>query len=80
MIDTLELAMGGNYFWHNKQFSVHKRDMAMGAKYAPTIANVFVSKWEADYIYNRRKPKLKVYQRYIDDIFVVWEGSEATLK
>lgn len=52
----------------------------MGAKYAPTVANIFMSKWESEEIYGRNIPRLKIYRRYINDIFFIWEGSEDTLK
>lgn len=31
-------------------------------------------------IYKKLRLKLKVYKRYIDDVFLIWEGSQAKLK
>lgn len=50
----------------------------MGAKYAPTVANIFMSKWED--IFRHPKKELKMFKRYINDIFILWEGTEETLK
>lgn len=42
----------------------------MGAKYVPTVANIFTSKWEAEEIYGRPTQELKMYKRYIDNIYI----------
>lgn len=52
----------------------------MGAKYAPTVANIFMSKWESEEIYGRNIPGLKIYKRYIDEIFLIWESNKDPLK
>lgn len=42
----------------------------MGAKYVPTVANIFTSKWEAEEIYGRPRQELKMYKRYIDNKYI----------
>lgn len=44
----------------------------MGAKYAPSVANLFMSYWEKDAIFSGNIPQLKFYKRYIDDIIIIW--------
>lgn len=44
----------------------------MGAKYAPSVANLFMSYWEKDAIFSGNIPLLKFYKRYIDDIIIIW--------
>ena len=48
----------------------------MGTKCAPTYANIFIGLFEETYIYPLIKQKAQLYLRYIDDIFLIWRGSE----
>ena len=52
--------------------------IAMGTPFAVTAANAFMYYHERDIIelYSRN---LTLYKRFIDDIFVIWEGSRETL-
>lgn len=52
---------------------MQKKGVAMGAKYALSVANIFYEHMEA--IYGEPRPELKVYKRYIDDGLIVWAGS-----
>lgn len=51
----------------------------MGAKYAPSVAHIFLNKLEDEAIYGEIWPDLRVYRRYIDNILLVWQGTAATL-
>ena len=48
--------------------------IAMGTPFAVTAANAFMYYHERDII-----ELLTLYKRFIDDIFVIWEGSRETL-
>lgn len=48
----------------------------MGARYAPSIANIFLNKLEEEQIFTNHWPQLKMYRCYINDIFVIWEGPQ----
>lgn len=50
----------------------------MGAKFAPSLANLFMALWEEDVIYPSQRPELCLWARYIDDI-LLWKGDEETL-
>lgn len=50
----------------------------MGAKYAPSLANLFMAKWEED-VYAHQRPELVLWARYID-ILLLWDGDEDGLK
>ena len=52
----------------------------MGTKCAPIYANLFMSKFEESKIYPLIKDKCKTYLRFIDDIFMIWSGTEEELK
>lgn len=66
---------GKHFFWHNHKFYRQIKGVGMGNKYAPSVANIFLNKWEEKEIFGKCWPHIKVYKRFIDDILIVWEGS-----
>lgn len=50
----------------------------MGSKFAPRVANFFMSKWEEEKVYKSRSNQLKLHKRFIDDI--IWQGDTDTLE
>lgn len=54
--------------------------IAMGAKYAPSVANLYMSEWEEDALYNKKPQQLLLFKRFIDDIIVIWAGDRESLK
>lgn len=53
----------------------------MGARFAPSYANLFMGYWEEGYIWanNPYRANLIVYARYIDDILIIWDGTAKEL-
>lgn len=54
LIQGLQLAMGNNYFWAKGEYYNQTGGVAMGARYAPSVANVVLNKWEHETIFNNR--------------------------
>ena len=52
----------------------------MGTKMAPGYANVFMGKFEDDFVYTHPTPSLTLWKRYIDDCFAIWTGPLAQLE
>ena len=52
----------------------------MGTKCAVIYANLFMNHFEEYYIYNRINKKCSFYKRFIDDIFILWNGTLDDLK
>lgn len=52
----------------------------MGARFAPSVANLFMAHWEEDIIFKDPPPQLSCYRRYIDDLIMVWEGDMPSLQ
>lgn len=77
--DGLQLAMSHKYFWHKGDYYTEIKGVAMGVKYAPSVDNLFLNRWEEEQIYNIQRTNLKMYGRYIDDILIVWGGTEEEL-
>lgn len=48
IMQLLRFATRHNYFWFQNQFFLQKRGVAMGAKFAPSLANLFMAQWEED--------------------------------
>ena len=51
----------------------------MGTICAPAYANIFMANFELKYIYPYIKDKTKMFLRFIDDLFMIWTGSEQEL-
>lgn len=55
----------------------------MGIDFAPNNANVFMGHWEETFIYDVQKityfQNITLWKRYIDDILLVWNGTEGLL-
>ena len=73
---VLEFCMSHNYFWFDGSFFSQQVGVAMGAKFAPSLANLFMAEWEDRHVFHNRRPQLLFYRRFIDDILFIWEGSQ----
>lgn len=80
ILEALECAMEKVIFGIMGTTIVNNKGIGMGAKYAPSVANLFLSKWEYGDIFGKFRTELEVYKRYIDDIIIVWKASEDSLK
>lgn len=67
-----------NYFLLRDTFYKHLRD---GSNIAPTYANVFMVALEEYAIYLSEQFKhVKVWWQYIDDVFIIWTGTQSELE
>lgn len=57
ILEGLKLTMECNYFWYRGEYYVQTKGVAMGVKYAPSVANLFMNKWE-DELYSKSYHKL----------------------
>lgn len=51
----------------------------MGARFAPSVANLFMARREEEAIFKNRPPELVCNQRYIDDLIMIWGGDKPSL-
>lgn len=79
ILELLEFVANQNYIWFNDQFYSQKCGVAMGDKYAPNLANLFMAIWEEGVVYTDRSPHLTFWARYIDDVLLLWEGTISQL-
>lgn len=80
LLELLELILTRNYFSFDNKFFLQRRGTAMGANVAPTFANLFVASLEEGALYDSHHfQKVLGRWRYIDDIFLVWTGTQQEL-
>lgn len=53
ILALLDFAMGRNYFWFDGTYYLQNRGVAMGAKFAQSMSNLFMAKLEEDVTYVR---------------------------
>ena len=68
-----------NYFIFNKQLNIQKQGAAMGTMMAPNYAIIFMHYLESNLL-EITKRKLKIWLRFIDDIFMIWSHGLQELK
>lgn len=67
-----------------KVSSIYKqcKGTAMGSKMSPNFSSLYVASFENEFVLNQRNPfyfNIKLWRRYVDDIFVIFEGSIQSL-
>ncbi|CAH2253519.1 Hypothetical predicted protein, partial [Pelobates cultripes] len=82
LIDSIRWILENNYFNFNSKFYLQLQGTAMGTRFAPSYANLFMSGWESEVIYNSHNwgTNLVSYHRYINDIFFIWKGTQLDLE
>lgn len=84
ILQLLAFVLEHNFFLFNGQYFHQLRGTAMGSACAPTYANLLLGWWEATEVFtdereNETSPIL-LWTRYIDDVFVLWQGSETSFR
>lgn len=74
IVQFLEINLSRNDFIFNGEFYLQIKGTAMGKKFAPAYANIFMAEWEASALASSPK-KPAHYYRYLDDIWGVWTHS-----
>ena len=75
----LTLTLTLNNFKFNDQHFIQLNGVSMGTKCAPTYATLFMGKFEETHILPSIQENILQYNRYIDDIFFIWFGTEVDL-
>lgn len=79
ILEGLRMAMENIFFWHTHKFYKQIKGVGMGNKYAPSVANIFLNKWEEEEIFRRCWLHIQAYKRFLDNILIVWKGSQQEL-
>ena len=74
-----KLVLTSNYFTFNGKIYLQKWGTAMGTRMAPNYAIIFMHSVEEELLKNT-KLKPRIWQRFIDDVFIVWTHGKETLE
>ena len=73
-------ATSQTHFMFDGQYYDQIDGLSMGSPLGPTMANLFMGKHEKEWLENFSQSNVLFYQRYIDDIFCVFEKEENALE
>ncbi|XP_077137152.1 uncharacterized protein LOC143796543 [Ranitomeya variabilis] len=82
LITLLHFSLTHNYFIFKETIYLQNQGTAMGAAFAPSYANLFLGSWERSIFFTRPIAfieKILFWTRFIDDIFLLWQGTEQDL-
>jgi len=75
VLTLLLTSLENNDFTFNGDWFLQTSGTAMGKKFAPNYANIFMAKWEKEALSKCLKQP-QCYYRYLDDIFIIWPHSK----
>lgn len=76
-LKLLDISLNSNDFIFNDKIYLQTNGTAMGKAYSPTLANIYLDSLDRLATQNI---KVVFYGRYIDDIFIIFNGSSDELK
>lgn len=71
ILKLLEWGLTRNDFEFDGEFYLQICGTAMGKKFSPSYANIFMAQWEKR-VLAQAEYKPLIYKRYLDDIFMIW--------
>ena len=74
-----EFVLTNNYFEFGQKVFHQISGTAIGVKFAPPYACIFMDKFETDFL-KTQKLQPFVWFRYIDDVFFIWSHSREELE
>ncbi|KAJ1144808.1 hypothetical protein NDU88_011103 [Pleurodeles waltl] len=79
VLDLAHLALTRNFFEFNKNFYLQIQGTSMGSTFAPSLASLYMDHFEKEMVLTDDNPffdNIKLWKRYIDDIFLIWKGTK----
>ena len=74
LLQLIQLCLTHNDFLFNNQYYLQIHGTAMGQRFAPSYANLYMSEWEREAL-NKCPLQPLLYLRFLDDIFGIWPHS-----
>lgn len=75
ILDLLRIQMENNCFLFNHKYYKQLHGIPMGKAWAPAVASIYLSEWEAS-IFKKLHVQPLLYKRYIDDIICIVKSSD----
>ena len=72
LLKLLEICLTRNDFYFNNQYYLQIKGTAMGKRFAPSGANIFMAEWE-EQVLLKVMYKPDIWFRYLDDIYFLWD-------
>uniref|UniRef100_A0A8C5Q9K2 Reverse transcriptase domain-containing protein n=1 Tax=Leptobrachium leishanense TaxID=445787 RepID=A0A8C5Q9K2_9ANUR len=83
IIQLLTYILTHNFFLFDGKYYLQTRGTAMGTSCAPSYANLYLALWEETVVFTDQTKKftdnVSKWFRYIDDIFLLWHGTDNLL-
>ncbi|XP_075462091.1 protein-arginine deiminase type-2 isoform X2 [Ascaphus truei] len=81
IIEGIRYILTHNFFNYDNEYYLQVCGTAMGTRFAPSYANIFMGMWEENYIHSNSPfgADLALWRRYIDDVLCIWGGNEVDL-
>uniref|UniRef100_A0A8C5PYY2 Reverse transcriptase domain-containing protein n=1 Tax=Leptobrachium leishanense TaxID=445787 RepID=A0A8C5PYY2_9ANUR len=74
ILELLRIALYQNFFKFENNLYIQCAGMAMGASMAPTYANFYMFCFEHTHLLQSYESQILFYCRFVDDIFLIWDG------
>ncbi|XP_077149389.1 uncharacterized protein LOC143812038 [Ranitomeya variabilis] len=77
LLELLHFILDKNYFTFDRKYYRQISGTAMGARCAPSYANLFLGWWEETVVFQQVgfSQNVATWRRYIDDVIFLWTGS-----
>lgn len=75
LLQLLKINLTRNDFEFNDKYYLQVKGTAMGKKFAPAYANIFIAEWEEKALFKAHQ-KPAHYYRFLDDIWGVWTNTK----
>jgi predicted GIY-YIG superfamily endonuclease len=72
ILELLEVCLNSVYFQYKDNYYSQKTGLPMGSSLSPALANIFMD-WMEDRLFNSSINRPKLWLRYVDDTFVIWQ-------
>ena len=82
ILRLLRVVLKQNYFSFNGKIYYQKEGLAMGSPLSGLLADIFMNNFERKNLMsnNTYKNKIRVYRRYVDDTFILFDGTVCQLE
>ena len=74
ILELLQISLDRNDFEFDGEYYLQIKGTAMGKKFAPAYANIYMADWE-ETVLPKCKKRPREYFRFLDDIWGIWTGS-----